>query len=69
MKDFDKAIADFTKAIEFSPRSARAFNGRGVAHERKGNRALAIADYRRALDVNQGFSAARENLTRLGEKP
>ena len=69
LKDLDKAIADFTKALEFSPTSARAFNGRGVAYERKGNRALAIADYRRALDANSGFSAARENLTRLGEKP
>ena len=69
LKDLDKAIADFTKAIEFSPRSARAYNGRGVAYERKGNRALAIADYRRALDASQSYSAARENLTRLGEKP
>jgi serine/threonine protein kinase/tetratricopeptide (TPR) repeat protein len=68
LNEFDKAIADFTKAIEFSPRSARAFNGRGVAYERKGNRALAIADYRRALEANQNNAAARENLTRLGEK-
>ena len=69
LKDLDKAIADFTKAVEFSPRSARAFKGRGDAYERKCNRALAMADYRRALDVNSGYSAARENLTRLGEKP
>jgi serine/threonine protein kinase/tetratricopeptide (TPR) repeat protein len=69
LKDLDKAIADFTKAVEFSPRSARAYNGRGVAYERKGNRALAIADYRRALDASSSYSAARENLTRLGEKP
>ncbi len=68
LKDLDKAIADFSKAIDLNPKSARGLNGRGVAYERKGNRALAIADYRRAYDADRTFSAARENLTRLGEK-
>ena len=33
------------------------------------NRELAIADYRRALEADQNFKTARENLTGLGEKP
>lgn len=69
LKDFAKALADFNAAIEINPRSARALNARGVTHERQGNRDFAVADYRRALDADQNFSAARENLTRLGEKP
>ncbi len=69
LKDRAKAIADFNTAIELNPRSARALNGRGVAYERQGNRDLAVADYRRALDADPNFSAARENLTRLGEQP
>ncbi len=69
LKDLAKALADFDSAITLNPRSARAFNARGVAYERQGNRDRAIADYRRALDADQKFSTARENLTRLGEKP
>ena len=68
LKDLDKAIADFSKAVDLNPKTARGLNGRGVAYERKGNRALAIADYRRAYDADRSFAAARENLTRLGEK-
>ena len=69
LKDLAKALADFDKAIEINPRSARAINARGVTHERQGSRDRALADYRRALDADASFSAARENLTRLGEKP
>lgn len=68
-KDLPKAIADFSTSIEINPKSARALNGRGVAYERRGSRDLAIADYRRALEVDPNFSVARQNLTRLGEKP
>jgi tetratricopeptide (TPR) repeat protein len=69
LKDLTRALADFDRAIELNPRSARAINARGVAHERQGSRDRALADYRRALDADAGFTAARENLTRLGEKP
>ena len=68
-KDLGKAIADFSKALDLNPRSARALNGRGVAYERQGSRDLAVSDYRRALEVDQSYSVARQNLTRLGEKP
>lgn len=69
LKDLAEALADFDKAIELNPRSARAINARGVAYERQGSRDRAIVDYRRALDADANFTAARENLTRLGEKP
>jgi tetratricopeptide (TPR) repeat protein len=68
-KDLPKAIADFSTSIEINPRSARALNGRGVAYERHGSRDLALSDYRRALEIDTNFSVARQNLTRLGEKP
>lgn len=68
LKDLAKALTDFNTAVELNPRSARALNARGVAYERQGNRDQAVADYRRALDADGNFTAARENLTRLGEK-
>jgi tetratricopeptide (TPR) repeat protein len=34
--DHDRAIADYTKAIELDPKFTAAYNNRGKAYERKG---------------------------------
>src|SRR5882757_7363222 len=36
-KDYDQAIADFSKAIELNPRSPSAYNDRAVAYTNKGD--------------------------------
>jgi len=48
----DEAIADFTRALELDPRSAKAYIGRGVARSRKGDLDGAIADYTQGLLLN-----------------
>ena len=48
----DKAIADYTKAIELSPDYASAFNNRGNAFAAKGDLDRAIADYDRAIEID-----------------
>ena len=48
----DKAIADYTKAIELSPDYASAFNNRGNAYAAKGDLDRAIADYDRAIEID-----------------
>jgi tetratricopeptide (TPR) repeat protein len=50
--DNDKAIADYSKAIEISPSYASAFNNRGNAWSAKGDLDRAIADYDRAIEID-----------------
>jgi tetratricopeptide (TPR) repeat protein len=51
--DFDRAIADFTKAIQQDSSDVFPYLKRAVAHEKRGDRNEAIADYRQALAVNR----------------
>ena len=42
--DLDKAIADYSEAIELNPRYAEAYSNRGDAYEKKGDRSKADKD-------------------------
>ena len=59
--DHDRAIADFTKAIEINPHDAEAYYNRGIANQVKGDRDLAIADYTRALEIKPRHARAHYN--------
>lgn len=50
--EFDRAIANYTRAIEFNPHFAEAYSNRGSAYGYKGDQDLAIADYTAAIDIN-----------------
>src|SRR5271166_6546399 len=50
-KQFDLAIADCNRAIEFDPTS-RGYTNRGTAFYARGNNDQAIADFSRAIDLN-----------------
>jgi tetratricopeptide (TPR) repeat protein len=63
--DDDRAIADYTKAIEIDPLFAAAYTKRGVAYETLGKREEAIADFRRALAID-GNQFSKDALKRLG---
>ena len=47
--NIDMAIADFSQAIRIRPNYSLAFYDRGGAHERKGLKSKALADYEKAL--------------------
>ena len=49
--DFDRAIADFGKAIKLNPKYAGAYHSRGNAYAMKGDRKQAITDYRKILQL------------------
>ena len=51
-KEYDRAIADFTEAIEIDPKHVSAYNDRGVAHASKGDYARAIADVTQAVELS-----------------
>jgi tetratricopeptide (TPR) repeat protein len=46
---YDRAIADYSTAIELKPDYAEAYNDRGFAFYLKGDAERAIADYTRAI--------------------
>ncbi len=68
---FDKAIADFDKILEFRPvfwdRSLHAslFYWRGIAYEKKGDKKHAEADLRQALALDPSLKEIKEALERL----
>jgi tetratricopeptide (TPR) repeat protein len=62
----DRAIADYTQAIEIYPKLAQAYAKRGVAYEAIGRREEAIADYRRAVAID-GNEFSKDALKRLGQ--
>jgi tetratricopeptide (TPR) repeat protein len=51
-KDYDKAITDYTKAIEIDSKYADAYYYRGAAWHDKGNLDKAITDYTKAIAIN-----------------
>jgi tetratricopeptide (TPR) repeat protein len=48
---FDKAIADFTKAIEMKPTEAYAYNYRGLSYYKQAQYDKAIADFNTAIKL------------------
>jgi tetratricopeptide (TPR) repeat protein len=51
LKQYDKAISDFTDTIKLQPRLARAYYARGVARVAKGDKTGGDADLKAALDM------------------
>ena len=50
-KDVDRAIANYDKAIELEPKYTFAYFSRGKAYEKKNEKDLALADYRKVLEL------------------
>jgi tetratricopeptide (TPR) repeat protein len=51
-KDYDAAIADYTRAIELNPQYAKAYYGRGSARFRKQDFPNAIVDFTKAIKLD-----------------
>ncbi|MBR1087879.1 caspase family protein [Bradyrhizobium manausense] len=60
-RDYDHAIETLTSAIEADPDNVGALNVRGLAHERKGEDDLAMADYNLAIRKRSNFGFAYNN--------
>jgi tetratricopeptide (TPR) repeat protein len=48
---------------------AVAYWNRGNANKKKGDKEQAIADFRKALEIDPSYQYAKEGLKRLGVKP
>ncbi|MDJ0513947.1 MAG: hypothetical protein QNJ62_10955 [Methyloceanibacter sp.] len=72
MNEKDLALADCNDAIRHDSKNALAWAYRGATYGSKRgrkNRNLAIADFRKALQVDPNNYFARESLKKLGVKP
>ncbi len=58
----DKALTFYNEAIEKVPDFADAYFNRGILFEKRGEMSLAIKDYRKAVDLDDSFKAAKLNL-------
>jgi len=56
----DKAILDYTKALQLNPTFAKGYYNRGMAHRLKGAHDKAKTDLKKAAKL--GFSQAKESL-------
>lgn len=60
-RDFEKAIAEFSAAIEVDPRGYMAHINRGAAHQELGNWGQALADFERASQLDADNYVALNN--------
>lgn len=65
---YDRAIADFDRALALDPNNVRALTGRGEARGRKGEHDRAIADFDRALTLDPAFLPALHGRGAVHEK-
>jgi len=59
--DYDRAIAEFTKAIQLDPEGASAYNHRGVAYSSKLDFDRAISDFDKAIQFDPLLNNAHYN--------
>ncbi len=65
--DDERAIADFTEALEIKPDAASTLTLRGMAYSQKGDYDRAIGDFTRALELLPGFGMAAGGLEKAKE--
>ena len=58
VQQYDRAIADYTTAIELKPDYAEAYNDRAFAYYLKGDFDRAITDYTRAIELRPNYPKA-----------
>ena len=59
--DYDRAIDDYTQAIQLNPNDAYAYKNRGLAYNDKGDFDRTIEDYTQAIQFNPNDAYAYKN--------
>jgi len=61
-RDYDRAIADFDKAIEINPEEVGFHISKGIVYVEKRDRERAIAAFRKALEIDSSNELAKKGL-------
>ncbi|MEZ5924912.1 MAG: tetratricopeptide repeat protein [Hyphomicrobiaceae bacterium] len=64
---YDQAIKDLDEAIQLNPKSASAYNHRGLILRKKGDLGKAIEDYSMAIQINPVYALAYSNRGHVQE--
>lgn len=69
-RDYNAALADYTAAINGNTKQLyAAYYNRGLVHERMGNKAAAIEDFKQANTLNPSWQEPADKLKNYGETP
>jgi Flp pilus assembly protein TadD len=68
-KQPEEALVDANDAIRLDPRHSEAYKLRGGVLGGLGKRDQAVADFRKALELNPGDEAAKKSLRSFGVDP
>lgn len=66
--DYEKAIADYHRALRINPNDSNAYHNRGTAYLNKGDFEGAISDFNKALAINPKYAATYFNKALACEK-
>ena len=64
-REYDKAIADFTKAIEIDPKNASGYHGRALVYRATDKTEKAEADFAKARELGYRPSSQRNGYRSL----
>ena len=64
--DVKAAASDLDDAVTFEPSNVNAWNSRGLAYERLGDKEKAAGSYAKALNIRQDFDPAKQGFARVG---
>lgn len=65
VKNYGRAISDYTRAIEHAPKLPEIHHNRGITHEKAGKYIKAIEDYANAVSVDPQYGKAYCNRASL----
>ena len=68
LKQYDKALADFTAALRINPDNAHAHNNIGMMLEKMGRSEEAVCHFKKALQIKPGYMDAAKNLREASVK-
>jgi tetratricopeptide (TPR) repeat protein len=63
------ALGHYTKASQLAPDQPESYNNAGLIYLERGDKGLAEANFRKALEVDPKFEPARTNLEKMGLTP
>ncbi len=65
IKDYNKAVAYFTGAIDLDKQYTEAYYGRGVSYEKLKDTRKAVVDFTSCLTINPAFAPAKAEIQKL----